>query len=293
MAGRFKRVTRLAFFVALFLATTIVPSLAEAVRGESRDLAIRFVVQGGLHWCGSHIKVLLTASSANSFQPDAIPFLQMIGRIRAVVLSQCPAIETIAFDGIVKGRTVFAAETSRLTRWRRFISLELATHRPICVTTDDSNCLAKIDAYLLAHSLMRGDAFAETELTSVLQADSQDLEFRSKDVIGKLRMTSRAELSPEFPTPGQLADAIIANISDSCTKQGGVAEPTQGADYAPKLAERKMTCRGVNGSVSQNAVLVLASPEQFRVFSLWAEDPNRAQASNFADRLVKAINSGR
>jgi hypothetical protein len=45
----------------------------------------------------------LTANSAAPFRPDEISHFHMIGRISAVVLSQCPAAEQIEFAGLAKG----------------------------------------------------------------------------------------------------------------------------------------------------------------------------------------------
>jgi len=293
MAGRFERAARFATCAFLFSAVGVTTANGETVRGESKELRIQFQVMGGAGWCGSRAKIRLTAASASRFQADTVPFLQMIGRIRAVVLVQCPSIEHIAFDGVAAGRVVFAAETSRLTKWRRFISLDPKTRRPACPpsVTEDA-CVAQVEAFLTAQSLMRGRAFDDTELTSVLQPDSNDLAFRSNGVIGKLRITSRSDLGNDFSTAGQFADAIIADISETCTKAGGTAAPVKSKDFGYDLVQREMSCRPPNAPVAQDVILVWASKEKFQVFSLWAEDSAGSGAISFAGYLADAIRRG-
>lgn len=290
MAGRFERTARFSICAILVVAVSVEIAIGEVVRGASKELKIQFQVQGGADWCDSRVKIRLTASSATAFQPETIPFLRMIGRIRAVVLVQCPTIEDIIFDGAVSGRVVFAAETSRLTKWRRFISLDSKTRRPECPpAVAVAMCNAQIDAYMTAQKLMRGRAFDETDWTSVLEPEANDLAFKAKGVVGKLRIVSRTDPDNSFSTAAQFASAIIADIRVGCPPVADAAGAVVATDFGFDLAQRDLVCRAPNQLAARNVILVWASKDKFQVFSLWAEDPTLEEATRFADQLVEAI----
>jgi hypothetical protein len=290
MAGRFK--TRRYLFATLLIlsASECASSRAEEVHGESRDLGITFVVEGGAKWCRPDIVVKLSSGSADVFQPDAIPFLQMIGRIEAVVISQCPAIEKISFDGFVDSdRRVFAAEASRLTRWRRFIGLEPETRRPICQSSESMNCASKIDAYAMVHALMRGAGFADVAVTALLQPDDSDLSFRFKDVVGKVRITPSDEIPPELAAADKFARAIAESIAEGCRADTGIADSIVQKAHGADLAEAELSCTQANKKKAKNIVIVSKSNDKFRVLSFWAENPGQGQARTIVDRTIAAI----
>lgn len=281
---------RVLLLVVLAVLIGVAPAPSETVQGESRELGIRFVVLGGARWCHPEVTVRLTADSVSPFQPDGAEFLRMLGRIRAVVQSQCRTTEAILFDGDANGQRVFSAEMSRLTKWRQLIPFDQKTHRPVCSSqVAGPVCSADVDAYLTARKLMRGTAFADTELTNVLQSDTGDLTFQSKDVVGKLRVAPRRDFSSTYATPQQFAEAITASIGGECTTQGGNAGPVAGKTYSANLARSELTCRPKNAQAARTAVIVWAAHENFHIVSLWAEAPALMQPTNLADQLVAAI----
>ena len=277
--------TLASFFGALLLAS---PVAAEAVHGESKDLGIRFVVQGGSHWCGEHVKVVLSAGAGTAFRVDTASFVDMLGRIRAVVSSQCPPVERISYDGSAKKKRSFAADTSRLTGWHKIVPLDLATGKPEC-EQQGAECAARAAAYVIAHNVMRGAAFENAEVTSTMESDSKDLTFKYKSSIGKLKVAARAQYAAMLPTPEKFADAVAGGIVENCTKEGGIPERTAGLAQTIGLGRASTVCRPRQGPAQYSEVLVWATADQFRVFSLLG--PVHGDASDLIGALVKSIRS--
>lgn len=289
MAGKFDRFILTSALCAVCLVCNPPFVHAEKVHGKSRNLGITFEVAGGANWCKPDVNIDLKAQSAATFQPDTVPFLQMIGRIRAVVLAQCPNIEVLRFDATAGQQVTFAAEMSRLTRWRRFIRLDPVTQRPLCPDAIDGTCAERVDAFLLAQKVMRGDNFADTEVVNASEGDDHDLSLRSGPVVGKLRIATRADELAGFSTAAQFASAIVSDIGNACTKDGGNAVTAKTRSFGTNLARSETACRQAKGATAKTIVLVWATNDRFRVFSLWADDPNQPALSRFANRLTEAI----
>lgn len=289
MAGRFRP---LLFTVICVIGAAVMfarTAAAEPVHGESSELGIRFEVLGGKNWCRPDTNVRLIAPA---FPSDTIPFVQMLGRIRAVVLSQCPEIEYIVFEGVTAGRPVYAAEMSRITRWRRLINLDPVTRKPDCPTRDAAGCAPRVGAYLTVRSLIRGPSFENVELTSALEPNS-DLTLRYDNVIGKLRIAPRENVTKDFATAADFAGAIVADIAEGCKSSGSQPDRVQRKDYSPRLAQRTVGCHPAQGLAAQNVVVVWSVRNEYRVFSLWAEGDARAAALKLAGRFAAAIERAR
>ncbi|HZL31833.1 MAG TPA: hypothetical protein VFC54_12345 [Pseudolabrys sp.] len=214
----------------------------------------------------------------------------MIGRIRAVVLSQCPQIETIAFEGSHRGSTTLIAEMSRLTEWRRFITFDSASQQPSCPpAVPPARCRKQAEAFVVADHLFRGNRFADTEIVNMLEPEANDLGFRSNGVVGKLRIVAHDDFVGQFSTPKQLADAIADDIANACVNDGGRPDPPGRLDLGPTLIRRFVICRASGRPDGQNVVLVWDSKDRFRVFSLLAEGAHAGEASAFAGNLIRAI----
>lgn len=292
MAGRFDRL--FLYLLSVLVLAAAIPSTArtETVHGQSRELKIDFTVAGGTRWCGPLVRVLLTASATSAFAPDTIPFLQMVGRVRAVLQSLCPTIENIRFEGRTDNRLVFAAETLRLTKWRRLIELNPATGRPSC-PPDTTSCTSQVEAYLIAQALLRGESFQATELTGVLEPGNEGLTLRSNGVIGKLRVVPREQVAGEFATPAAFASAVVRSLEANCKSSGGRSKAVRSKDFKADIAQRSVGCKQPDRTGTQNIVLVWSSSANYAVLSLWGEGPGRGRAFDFASRLVRAIQRSR
>ena len=110
--------------LALLAVAAAGGAAGEPVKGQSRELGIRFEVRGGEDWCGSEVGVDLTADKADAIKPDTLPFVRMAGRIRAVVMDQCRAVERIVFHAAAPRRPGLTIETTRLTRWRGLVHVD-------------------------------------------------------------------------------------------------------------------------------------------------------------------------
>jgi hypothetical protein len=292
MAGKSRQfISGLLCLVALEIALAS-STTAETVHGESQALGIKFEAAGGDHWCKPEVTVRLTGP-ASGFATDDVPFLQMVGRIRAVLVSQCPQIETIVFDGITGAQTRFSAEFSRLTHWRRFVRLQPDRQTPLCTSGSNDECAARVAAYLLARRLFQGKAFSETEVTNTLDNQSHDLSFRAGAVIGKLRIVRRTDVAGEYPSAARFAVAIAATIIEGCAADGGRTKQTGPRNYGSDLVQVAVSCRYPQRPAAQNVVLVSSGGGDYRVFSLWAEGPGMRESLDFSDRLATAMQRAR
>jgi hypothetical protein len=270
----------------------------ETVQGQSRELGIRFEVRGGEAWCGPEVGVDLTADNAGAIRPDTPAFVRMAGRIRAVVMDQCPAVEVIAFHAAAPRSPVLTLETTRLTRWRGLVHVEATTRRPACPPQqpEASACGKRAEAYLALHRIMQGERFAEAELTTVLDdQDAAHAVWVAGGVVGKLTIKDRGELGGGFASGAELGDAIAAGVADQCGRDGGTAQPvwaeTWFAGTEREVAARGLSCRPRTGRAGHHAFLVMQAGGRFHVFALLADlgDPEAARTA--AGQLALAIGS--
>ena len=287
-------------FVSLscvLLAVAIAGSArGEAVKGQSRELGIQFEVGGGATWCTPDVVVALTAARADAFKPETLPFVQMLGRIRAVVIDQCPSVERISFDGAAQNRPVVSIEMTRLTKWRRLIKIDPQTRRPPCPTQEPAatECGKRVDAYLLTHRVMRGDSFAETELTTVLdEQDGAHAVWVSGEVIGKLTIKERNELAGRFASNSELAEAVLHGLADQCSREGAVHEGmwsetwSEGSDR--EAAVRGFSCRPLADVPNHHAIIVMSIGLRFYVFAFLARANDPEAAKRLAQGLAVAL----
>src|SRR5688500_6411467 len=99
MAGKSDPVLRRLLCAALLLTAGLSAAAAEPVYGQSRGLGIRFELAGGSNWCEPTVVAQLGAERASVYQAEDVQFLQMIGRIRAIINAQCAKVERILFIG--------------------------------------------------------------------------------------------------------------------------------------------------------------------------------------------------
>ena len=296
MAGKCKKPSVTSLVCALLAVATAGSAAGEVVKGQSRELGIQFEVKGGEAWCGPEVAVALTAAKPDAFRPDTLPFVQMVGRIRAIVMDQCPGVERIAFDAAAQGRPALAVEMTRLTRWRRLFAVDPATRRPTCPRQEPaaSACGTRAEAYLAAHRIMRGAQFAQAELTTVLdEQDEADAVWVAGGVVGKLTIKERSLLGGRYATNDQLGDAIASALSAQCSRDGGVPDPAWaetwfgGSERA--LAVRGLSCRPRSGPAGHHAVLVTSAGARFHVFALLADGSDAEAAQAAARQMAMAI----
>ena len=152
---------------ALLAHVTAGGAAGDVVKGQSRELGIRFEVRGGEAWCGSEVGIDLTADKADAIKPETLPFVRMAGRIRAVVMDQCPAVERIVFHAAAARRPALTIETTRLTRWRGLVHVDAATRRPTCPAQSRRRPTAGSERGLPCHAQDHaGDRF-QTEILPV------------------------------------------------------------------------------------------------------------------------------
>ena len=278
---------------AALLVATVATATAETVHGRSRELGIAFELTGGEDWCHPDVGIALSADKASVYQPEGEAFLKMVGRIRAIINTQCPSVERIYVIGHVEQKPVFAAEMSRLTRWHRFIPLDVNTKKPLCAPTG-SECDKRIAAYLTMTQLMRGEAFADIEVTSVME-DRNDLQlaWTMRNAYGALKISHRSEFNNQYTTNAAFADANLPAIAEACKAAGGTSSRIPSADHGAALAQRSLLCRRPGNPNSLNIILVVSEGDWFYLFSLWATEPHMAAADEMAAQIVRVLTGKR
>jgi hypothetical protein len=291
MAGRSEPIARTLLCAALLLAAGATPAAAEPVYGRSSELGIDFELAGDSKWCEQTVVVQLGAPQASAYQPESAPFLQMIGRIRAVIHGQCNKVERILFIGFAREQRVFAAEMTRLTRWRRLISLDPETESPSCASAsqDDNECDKRAAAYAIATQVMTGPGFADVELTSVLE-DRTDLHaaWQAKGVFGALKLSHSSEYDDRYATSTDFAEANVKGLVEACGEDGGRTSPMPGRDFGA-IALRSVVCRRPGKPPEVNIVVVKSQDDWFYLFSLSGEERHTAAANAFANRLAQTL----
>ena len=295
MTGRSSGRKALLLASALLSVVTGETARSEVLKGQSRELGIQFEVPGGVNWCAPDIVVALSAAKADAFKPETLQFVQMFGRIRAVIMDQCPRVERIAFDAAAQQRAVMSIEMTRLTKWRRLVRVEPGTRRPTCPTKQqEAECDKLIDAYLLAHKLMRGDPFAMTELTSFLEEEAgAHAVWRSDEVTGKLTIKEHSDYAGRFMSGNQLADAATDALRMLCSREGGRPDLLWSESWPRPMGEetavRGFSCRPSIGVAEHRALIVSSDGTTFHVFALLASGADAQAARAAARDLVLAI----
>lgn len=298
MVGTYRR-WGFSFLGCALLAISIAGSAwGESVKGRSRDLGIQFEVKGGAKWCTPNVVVDLTAERADAFKPDTLPFVQMLGRISAIVMDQRPSVERLAFDGKADKRSVLSMEMTRLTNWRRIVVINLWTQRPPCPTQEPSTseCVKRADAYVFMHDTMRGGEFSGAELiTSVNEQDTAHAVWVLGDVVGKLTIRGRNEYAGRFTSSGELAEAVLFGLVDECRRGGASPEGVWSENVAnlPDRAMRGFSCRPSSDARSNQAFVVMSRGELFYVFTLLDAGSDAGVVKSAAQELAHAIGNSK
>ena len=263
----------------------------EVLRGQSRELGIQFEVKGGSDWCRPNPVVRLEAASRAAFRPRDVPFQQMIGRIRAVVTGQCSIIESLSFEGTVKEALAFAAETSKLTRWRHLVVLDPVTRRPVCLFGQEAHadCARRAQAYLVARQALNPIVLADLELTTVLDPRAPiHLGWRSDGVTGKLTIAEGDRLADYYESANALAESYIEELGAGCTDQGGALAEKWLLEGFKEITLGGFECR--KGAARETtSVVVAGTPSGFDVFSMASDKAEPESVKSMAWGIALAI----
>lgn len=282
---------------ALFTNPLAGSAHGEVLKGQSGSLGIQFEAVGGATWCQPDVTIKLTAGNAGAFKPEAPEFVRMIGRIRAVVTDQCPATERIRFDASSEKRVVMALEITRLTKWRRLFNVDSRTRKPICTTQSDE-CALRADAYLMTHKIMRGERFAQAELTSVMdEQDEAHAVWTLGDVVGKLTIKDRSTLLGRYLSVSKLADAIMSGIVHQCAGEGAAQEQPWSETWSEgayeDIAVRGASCRPKDGPPTHHTLLVALAGQRVQIFAFWTRSEDREVTRVAVKHVAIAIGHSR
>lgn len=170
-------------------------SLPRPPSGRSAQLGISFRATGGDQWCARTVDVELGAKTAKPAATKSPSFQQMVGRIRGIVTTDCPAARNVTFR--FEARNGFSAlgEVSALTGWV-YVPLELDGEREQCKGPEDPElCSQRWQAYEFMRSLSGGDRpIRELKLTRYLDAGpGSDVEFVRGGATGRLVILDEQE----------------------------------------------------------------------------------------------------
>ena len=280
----------LAGIVWLAAASAPPPAMAEVVRGQSRELGIRFEVAGGSDWCQPAPLIRLDADAATAFKSNSVPFQQMIGRIRAVVAGQCDIIEELAVEGYAKGQLVFVAETSRQTGWRHLVVLDPVTKLALCLDGQHAHpdCPRRAQAYRVARQALRPDTFPGLELTTLLDPRlPTHLGWKAGDVIGKITIAEADHIADYYDSSNALADSFFADMMQACASNGGVAGEPWTLEGAKLITLGGFACQR-QGVTETTVAVIAATAAGFDIFGLWSDkaDPESVKLMGWGIALA-------
>jgi hypothetical protein len=266
----------LAEYFFTFAAAAIVLSQAaagEIIRGQSRELGVRFEVAGGDDWCRSNPNIKLEADKGEAFALVTVAFQEMIGRIRAVVMAQCSIVEELTFTGTTKGNVIFSAEISNQTRWRYLVTFDQATKRPDCLGGQPRrvDCGRHSLAYMAARQALNRTTFPDLELTVLLDPNSPaHLAWRSGDVSGKVTIAEGDPIADSYDSSSSLAAAFLASLMQDCKAADGAPGESWTLDGAKEVTLGGFQCQRPSGR-DNTVVVAAATAAGFDIFSLWSD----------------------
>ena len=266
MAGR-SRLAAAAAMAMLALPGLTSESQAERVHGRSQELGIAFTTSDS-EWCGPIVSILLTADRVDVFDLYTIKLQQMIGRIRAVILDQCPLAERLQFEGQVKAKRAVVFETTRVTSWARLIQLTDDGAPELC--TAAAPCEGRRLAYAHALQLLSGTEFADWVIDIRRSSTADGVLWRSKLASGKLSVVGNSILSTHGTDAGQLADALLKEIGERCLADTGKLETYWGESYGDAIHVRGLSCRREGKAQEEHAVAVMATASGYSLASALA-----------------------
>ena len=266
------------------------------VSGRSDDLNITFQAEGGDQWCGSTVRITMSANDDSSFAKSTERFQQMIGRLRGAVTSksECPKVEKIALEGRVADRVVYAAETSRLARWL-LIEYDLITGRPKCFKSDMDRlqCDKYVEAFILAQSVMSQKGFGGVTFTQMLSIGTQDsdLEWKSGEGVGKLKIVDLEAMKAAGAPSNEIAKAIADGRKQICQNSGGRVVEEISDTHGRDLAREGLTCSQGAAKRVEHFIVSKQGSKAF-VFTVGGINARLGNAKKFGDSLIAAFRPG-
>ena len=276
--------------VVFVAALSTSASEAEVVSGQSRELGIRFEVKGGSDWCSSSALVRLDAENATAFRSADVPFQQMIGRIRAVVMGQCSILDGLTFEGYSKGSLAFVAEVSKLTGWRHLVSMDAATRRPHCLfgLQVHAECARRAQAYMVGRQALQPILYPDLVFTTLLDPRAPThFAWKAGDVVGKLTIAEGDPVADGSDGSNAAAAGVLIDLVEGCKANEGTPGETWLLDGAKEVTLGGFDCQ--RAAARENIVVVVAGTAAgFDVFSLSAAkgDPEAANQMGWGIALA-------
>ena len=263
---------------------------AKEFRANSPDLGMEFRTnKTAAEWCEQVVRVRIGAKSKAAFEQNHEVFQQTVGRVRGALIAECKKVERIEFEGVVGEQIVYRAEVSRVARWR-LISVDVATGKALCpqIGSDNLNCSRRTEAFHMAVSAMTGRSFSKTLITRMLEGgeEENDLEFRSGDVVGQVRIVPRDSMPNISETASGFATAVTESLLGQCIEAPlKIVEPKNEKDHT---ALRGFSC-ATKGTAQTNSIVVKALGPSLYVFSIGAFRTPVPEVGTLADQLFEAL----
>ncbi len=119
-------------FVALLQVFTVSPAAAQetSLKGESKGLGLKFEALGQ-EWCGQRVQIRLDSDDPTVLSGHSEKFQQTLGKIRAIIDSDCPYVRMVSFTGYSGKKLVSYGEMMRAAQW---------VYRPFPFVGDEPYC---------------------------------------------------------------------------------------------------------------------------------------------------------
>jgi hypothetical protein len=288
---KLRRTASLLALAAVVAGACASASAEEAIRGQSKDLAITIASEAGENWCEPMVRIRLEAANSREFSRDFVAFQQMVGRIRAIVQPRCQTAEGIRFTGLVGEARVVAGEMLRLTNWR-YVPLDPAEPgEPLCTPALDASgaCATRRGAYTTARDLFfASDAPAAMRFTAFLDPDgASDLEWKVERTLGKINVLPRQDIPAGFDTAALLVERILQDVETACRAEKGQATIAPPEDVNANLVVRSLRCRSPKADRTNQIVLAMGT-EQAMVFTIGSFDGDDALGRSVVARILAA-----
>lgn len=259
-------------------------AFAEAPTGQSKSLGISFkVLSDKPEWCNANVSVQLVARKASTFAGNREALQQTIGRIRAIIVGECPGVQKISFQGIHNKRPTYQAASWRLARWRL---VELNSQgMPVCPASDEP-CDKRSAGFIRLLEYMASSSFRNIEFTRFLDASSSALvEWRDPyGNVGHLKQLTPAPDVMATMTTADAANRLMRSLLKQCISEESF-KAQEPLDLSPAVSLRAVRCRTDKYPLSQYSVVQRVG-RSFYVYTFASFESDDSETSSQARHLA-------
>jgi hypothetical protein len=233
----------------------------------------------------------VVAQAAGALNPRDREVQQTMGRVRAAVQHECPAMVNLKLTGIVDGQTVAVFQLNKRVNWLLLGMEPQNPNYPKCplVGTDTNRCQQLVDAFVFTDALMADRVFEKVVFSAFLQPieGSPELEWRGENSVGQLRILSAEDLGGHLMSAQQVVDVFLQGKRQNCVNG------TQSMNSQPDSGEALVSHGAITCGEAQNPerthVVVAQRGGNIAAYSLVSKSPDFGDVDRLADALVQRL----